>query len=90
METSFLGNENYEDRLRFLHHELNQPFTTIMLLAEIGASANGLSSYHSQEIYQAALRCRETLLAVEKLVHEMLLKPEIKEVHISEYTQEPL
>jgi hypothetical protein len=57
------------EELRHLCHEIRQPLTVILLLAETGAS-KGLETEESTTIYNAGILSREALLRIQEILYE--------------------
>jgi signal transduction histidine kinase len=59
----------YMEELRHLCHEIRQPLTVILLLAETGA-LKGLETDESNTIYNAGIQSREALLRIQEVLYE--------------------
>jgi|GEM_PF-1820802 len=70
------------DKLRYYYHDVNQPLTSILLLAEIGSSQDGLNQHETQELYEAGLQCREVLAELHKFIDRWQAEAELAESEV--------
>ncbi len=67
------------EKLRYYYHDVNQPLTSILLLAEIGSTQDGLNRHETQELYEAGLQCREVLAELHRFLDNWQIEAELVE-----------
>jgi hypothetical protein len=71
------------EKLRYYYHDVNQPLTSILLLAEIGTSQDGLDQRETQELYEAGLQCREVLAELHKFLDKWQAEAELSDSEVT-------